>query len=70
MPYITKAAAKAAPALAIGAMSALGSLGVEKILGSGQKGGFLVPQSKINQLIAYKSMLTRKQKEDIVNALQ
>ena len=33
-------AAKAAPALATGAMSALGSLGIDKIFGKGQTGGF------------------------------
>ena len=55
-------------------MQALGSLGIDKLLGSGsgagQVGGFLIPQNKINQLIAHKNLLTKKQKEDILNALQ
>ena len=37
---------------------------------SGQTGGFLIPQNKINQLITYKHLLTDKQKKDILNALQ
>ena len=43
---------------------------VKKISGKGQTGGFLIPQNKINQLIAYKHLLTDKQKKDILNALQ
>ena len=70
LPYATKAASKAAPALGTGALSALGSLGIDKIFGKGQKGGFLIPQNKIDQLIKYKSLLTKKQKEDILTALQ
>ena len=70
LPYAGRAVAKVAPALATGALSALGSLGIDKMFGKGQTGGFLVPQSKIDQLIKYKSMLTKKQKEDIVKALQ
>ena len=69
LPYATRAVSKAAPALATGALSALGSLGIDKIFGKGQTGGFLVPQSKIDQLIKYKDMLTKKQKEQIVSAL-
>ena len=70
LPYATTAVSKAVPALATGALSGLADLGVKKIFGEGQVGGFLVPQSKIGELIKYKSMLTKKQKEDIVNALQ
>ena len=69
LPYASRALSKAAPALATGALSALGSLGIDKIFGSGQRGGFLVPQSKIDQLIKYKDLLTKKQKEQIVSAL-
>ena len=69
LPYATKAVTKVAPALATGALQALGSLGVDKIFGKGQSGGFLIPQNKINQLIRYKDLLTKKQKEDIVSAL-
>ena len=65
LPY----ASKAIPALATGAIQALGSLGVDKIFGRGQSGGFLIPQDKINQLIQYKDLLTKKQKEQIVNAI-
>ena len=44
---------------------------VKKISGKGiQKGGFLIPQNKIDQLITYKHLLTAKQKKDILNALQ
>ena len=69
LPYATKAVTKVAPALATGALQALGSLGIDKIFGKGQSGGFLIPQNKINQLIHYKDLLTKKQKEDIVSAL-
>ena len=69
LPYATRAVTKAVPALATGALSALGSLGIDKIFGRGQTGGFLVPQNKIDQLIKYKDMLTKKQKEQIVSAL-
>ena len=65
LPY----ASKAVPALATGAIQALGSLGIDKIFGRGQSGGFLIPQDKINQLIHYKDLLTKKQKEQIVNAI-
>ena len=60
---------KVIPALATGAMQALGSLGVDKIFGRGQSGGFLIPQDKINQLIQYKDLLTKKQKEQIASAI-
>ena len=53
------------PALATGAVSALGSLGVDKIFGKGQgqTGGFLIPQNKIDQLIKHKGWLTEGQKK-------
>ena len=44
LPLITKGAANVAPHLATGALSTLGSLGVDKIFGKGQIGGFLIPQ--------------------------
>ena len=65
LPYVSKAV----PALATGAIQALGSLGVDKIFGRGQSGGFLIPQDKINQLIQYKDLLTKKQKEQIASAI-
>ena len=46
LPYATTAVSKAVPALATGALSALGSLGIDKIFGK-QKGDFLIPQNKI-----------------------
>ena len=50
-------------------MQALGSLGIDKIFGKGQTGGFLIPQNKIDQLIKYKDLLTKKQKEQIISAV-
>ena len=70
LPYATKAASKAVPALATGAMNALGSLGIDKIFGKGQRCGFLIPQNKVNQLIQYKDWLTESQKMQILDALQ
>ena len=71
IPQVFKWAPKIAAPLASGAMQALGSLGIDKLFGSGhaQRGGFLIPQNKINLLIANQRYLTKKQKEDIVNAL-
>ena len=62
LPFVTKAASKTLPALATGAVSALGSLGVDKIFGKGMNGGFLIPQNKIDQLIKYKDWLTKSKK--------
>ena len=56
--------------LTTGALSGLASLGVNKIFGSKQKGGYLIPDSKVNQLIQYKDWLTAKQNQGILNALQ
>ena len=70
LPMAILLAKKAAGPLATGALSGLASLGIDKIFGKGQKGGFLIPDSKINQLIKYKKYLTTKQKQDILNALQ
>ena len=63
-------AAKVAPHLATGALSALGSLGIDKIFGKGMKGGFFIPNEKIDQLIKYKHLLTKNHKERILNTLQ
>ena len=55
----------------VGAASEGASRIVKKISGKGvQSGGLLIPQNKIDQLIAYKHLLTTKQKKDILNALQ
>ena len=63
-----------AKTLGLSALAGLASEGtsqvVKKISGKGQIGGFLIPQSKIDQLITYKHLLTTKQKKDILNALQ
>jgi len=54
-----------------GAASEGASQIVKKISGKGvQTGGFLIPNSKIDQLIAHKHLLSNKQKKDILNALQ
>ena len=66
MPLTKKAVAP----LATGALSGLASLGVDKIFGEGQRGGFLIKQDKIAQLIAYKHLLSVGQKKDILNTLQ
>ena len=55
-------AKKAAAPLVTGALSGLASLGVDKIFGKGQRGGFLIPMDKIAQLVAYKHLLTTGQK--------
>ena len=70
IPQVFKWTPKIAAPLASGAMQALGSLGIDKLFGSGQRGGFLIPQDKVDKLIAYKKYLTKKQKEDILAALQ
>ena len=70
LPMAMPLAKKAITPLATGALSGLASLGVDKIFGKGQRGGFLIPQDKIAQLIAYKHLLSAGQKKDILNALQ
>ena len=69
LPMVMPLAKKAAAPLATGALSGLASLGVNKLLG-GHTGRFLIPDSKVKQLIQYKEYLTPKQKQDIINALQ
>ena len=61
--------------LGLSALAGLASEGasqvVKKIAGKGvQSGGLLIPQNKIDQLIAYKHLLTDKQKRDILNSVQ
>ena len=63
-----------AKTLGLSALAGLASEGasqvVKKISGRGQPGGFKITQNKINQMIANKHLLTTKQKQDILNALQ
>ena len=73
-----------AKTLGLSALAGLASEGasqvVKKISGSGQRasrrpqramtGGFLIPQDKIQKLIDNKHLLTNKQKEQILTALQ
>ena len=61
--------------LGLSALAGLASEGasklVKKITAKGQQtGAFMIPRNKIAQLIAYKHLLTAKQKQDILNALQ
>ena len=67
-PTIAKTMGLAALA---GAASTGASQIVKKISGKGiQTGGFLIPQNKIDKLIANKHLLSAKQKKDILEALQ
>ena len=66
MPLAKKAIAQ----LATGALSGLASLGVDKVFGKGQQGGFFIPQDKIAQLIANKHLQATGQKKKILNTLQ
>ena len=70
LPMAKPLTKKAVAPLATGALSGLASLGVDKIFGEGQRGGFLIKQDKIAQLIAYKHLLSAGQKKDILNTLQ
>lgn len=56
LPMASKVASKILrPGLATGALTSLGSFGMDEILGQGvQTGGFRVPQNKIDKLIALK----------------
>ena len=70
LPMAIPLAKKAIARIAAGALSGLVSLGVDKIFGKGQRGGFMMPQNKIDQLIKYKNLLTAGQKKQILEALQ
>ena len=50
LPLVTKGVSKVAPHLATGALSALGSLGIDKIFGSGMYGGALLPDAIVKML--------------------
>ena len=67
-PTIAKTIGLAALA---GATSTGASQIVKKITGKGvHRGGFLIPQNKIDKLIANKHLPSVKQKKDILDALQ
>ena len=70
LPMAIPLAKKAIAPIAAGALSGLVSLGVDKIFGKGQRGGFMMPQNKIDQLIKYKNLLTAGKKKQILEALQ
>ena len=63
-----------AKTLGLSALAGVASEGasqvVKKISGGSQTGGFLVPNSEINKLVANKHLLSEKQKRDIINAIQ
>ena len=55
--------------LGLSALAGLASEGASQVVKK-ITGGFLIPNDKINQLIAYKHLLTDKQKRDILNSVQ
>ena len=55
--------------LGLSALSGLASEGASQLVKK-ISGGYLIPPNKIDQLIAYKHLLTNKQKKDILNSLQ
>ena len=55
--------------LGLSALAGLASEGASQVVKK-ITGGFLIPQNKIGQLIAYKHLLTNKQKKDILNSVQ
>ena len=83
-PFLTKGVSKIAPHLATGTMSALGSLGIDKIFGKGVQGGAILPDSVVKMiqrgievpvkflvnLINLKEMFTNAQKTLIGKGLQ
>ena len=83
-PFLTKGVSKVAPHLATGALSALGSLGIDKIFGSGMQGGAVLPDAIVKMiqrgievpvkflvnLINLKEMFTNAQKTLIGKGLQ
>ena len=55
--------------LGLSALAGLASEGASQVVKK-ISGGFIIPQNKIDQLIAHKHLLTNKQKKDILNSLQ
>ena len=75
IPLARSLAPTLAKTLGLSALAGLASEGasqvVKKISGKGaMTGGFLIPQNKIQKLIENKHLLTNKQKQDILTALQ
>ena len=74
VPLARSLAPTLAKTLGLSALAGLANEGasqvVKKISGSGQVGGFLIPQDKIQKLIDNKHLLTNKQKQEILTALQ
>ena len=66
LPYAVKGLTKAVPALATGAVSALGSLGVDKIFGNGMH----IPNQFFPMLPSIASVFTPKQIEKINKVMQ
>ncbi|PFX21869.1 hypothetical protein AWC38_SpisGene13598 [Stylophora pistillata] len=70
LPKAMNLATKALPGLATGALSSLGNFATDKILGAGQQsGGLIIPNSNIMKLLPYVDALSKKQQQDLSNAL-
>ena len=66
LPYAVKGLSKAAPALATGAISALGSLGIDKIFGKGMH----IPKKFFPMLPTIENLLTQPQIDQINRVVQ
>ena len=76
-PTAFKWAPKIAAPLATGAIQALGSLGIDKLFGSGlsvpkkvSSGGFLIQPDKLQELLPYQNLLTATQNKQFLDALK
>ena len=72
LPYAIKGISKAVPALATGAATALGELGINKMFGKGgtKGGGITIPKKFIPMLPAIRGELTKSQIDLINDAYQ
>ena len=66
LPYAMKGISKAVPALATGAATALGELGINKIFGK----GITIPKTFIPMLPPFKGEFTKSQRDQINKAYQ
>ena len=66
LPYAVKGISKAVPALATGALSALGSLGIDKIFGKGMH----IPKKYFPMLPMISNELTQSQIDQINRVMQ